>query len=106
MFHDRGSLHLADESLAEHAPDRTPGVIGPQAEEKSGLCAEALEKIREPWRAFARATFSVDVDLERNVRHRERYARFTGWRAIRADHSGRSMRPVTRAASRISSTSP
>src|SRR4029077_482737 len=64
-----GALHLAEKPAAECAPDRTPGVIGPEAEEKSGAHTKTLEDGGEVHGALARAAVRIHIDLERDERH-------------------------------------
>src|SRR6516165_4869594 len=69
VLEHRGALHLAEEPAAERAPDRPPGVIRSEAEEKGGVDAQPPEQIRETYRALAGAAVGVHIDLERDGIH-------------------------------------
>src|SRR4029077_12000344 len=104
VLEHRGASHLAEEAVAEGAFDRTAGVSGAEAEKKGGRHAQALQQIRKPRRAFARAPIGVDVDLEGNERHGQDSGtgRPVRVRAVVA----RSMGPWSLAASSSRSTPP
>jgi hypothetical protein len=98
------AFHLAEEAVAQGALDRTAGVIGAEAEEKRRRHAQALQQIRKPRRAFARAAIGVDIDLEGNERHGQESG--TG-RPVRARAvAARSTGPWSFAASSSRSTPP
>jgi hypothetical protein len=61
---DRGSLHFGKKPLAEHAPDRAPGVIWSEAEQKRRANVVFFEERKQAWHAFARPFEGINVDLE------------------------------------------
>jgi hypothetical protein len=58
MFQHRSARHLANKAGAEHALDRTPGMIRAKREEKSCLRIVALQRFNQARHAFARAAMS------------------------------------------------
>jgi hypothetical protein len=63
---DGGSHHLGKKAAAKDSLDRPAGVIGADAEKKTGLGAVRLQDIAQPRHTVARAAQRVDIDFEGN----------------------------------------
>jgi len=63
VLEHRGAIHLGEEARPENAPQRPAGVVGAEAEKKSGAGAMLFEQSGEARHTFFGTAQRVDVDL-------------------------------------------